>query len=148
MLIDVAKGTVTVRSTGKDGKEEVATDRQSLPHDLFNGLIPSMSQECKEGGHENYFVDDRGYSQASLGEELAITPRGTESFLLAGALAQGIGIRRDSSLEELSASSRRWSASSLRIFRCRLLAGKFPLLQERKGRCLRVATSWLTRFRW
>jgi hypothetical protein len=40
VLIDTASGNVTVRSTDKDGKEEVKTDHMTLPADLANGLIP------------------------------------------------------------------------------------------------------------
>lgn len=39
MSIDVAKGTVTTRTAGKDGKDEVATERMKLPLDLYNGLV-------------------------------------------------------------------------------------------------------------
>jgi hypothetical protein len=40
VLIETGSGTVTVRSTDKDGKEEVKTDHMTLPADLANGLIP------------------------------------------------------------------------------------------------------------
>ena len=40
MLINVATGTVTVRSPGKDGKEQVETDHMKLPIDLVNGFLP------------------------------------------------------------------------------------------------------------
>jgi hypothetical protein len=40
VLIDVHTGEVTVRSTGKDGKEEVRTDHLDLPSDLANGMVP------------------------------------------------------------------------------------------------------------
>ncbi|WP_260735429.1 hypothetical protein [Tunturiibacter lichenicola] len=40
MLIEVHSGQVTVRSTGKDGKEEVKTDHLDLPRDLMNGIVP------------------------------------------------------------------------------------------------------------
>jgi hypothetical protein len=40
MLIDARSGQVTVRSTGKDGKEEVKTDHLDLPPDLANGIVP------------------------------------------------------------------------------------------------------------
>jgi hypothetical protein len=39
MTIDVARGVVVTRSPGKDGKDEVATDRIKMPTDLYNGLI-------------------------------------------------------------------------------------------------------------
>jgi len=40
MFINVATGTVTVRSPGKDGKEQVETDHMKLPIDLVNGFLP------------------------------------------------------------------------------------------------------------
>jgi hypothetical protein len=40
VLIDTRNGQVTVRSTGKDGKEEVKTDHLVLPTDLANGMVP------------------------------------------------------------------------------------------------------------
>jgi hypothetical protein len=40
VLIDAHTGQVTVRTTGKDGKEEVKTDHLDLPQDLVNGIVP------------------------------------------------------------------------------------------------------------
>ncbi|MFZ0301894.1 MAG: hypothetical protein WAL75_04385 [Terracidiphilus sp.] len=40
VTIDARGGQVTVRSTGKDGKEEVKNDHMKLPPDLANGLVP------------------------------------------------------------------------------------------------------------
>jgi hypothetical protein len=39
LSIDVPSGQITVRSTGKDGKEEVKSEHMDLPPDLANGLI-------------------------------------------------------------------------------------------------------------
>jgi hypothetical protein len=39
LSIDARSGQVTVRSTGKDAKEEVTTEHFDLPPDLVNGLI-------------------------------------------------------------------------------------------------------------
>jgi len=39
MTIDVAKGTVVMRSQEKDGKEEVNTLKMKMPADLYNGLV-------------------------------------------------------------------------------------------------------------
>jgi len=47
VLIDAASGNVTVRSTDKDGKEEVKTDHMTLPADLANGLIPVVVQNMQ-----------------------------------------------------------------------------------------------------
>lgn len=39
MTIDVAKGIVTTRTTGSDGKDQVSTEHMKLPPDLYNGLV-------------------------------------------------------------------------------------------------------------
>jgi hypothetical protein len=39
MTIDVPKGIVTMRTTGKDGKDDVSTEHMKLPPDLYNGLV-------------------------------------------------------------------------------------------------------------
>ncbi|WP_353064618.1 hypothetical protein RBB77_02480 [Tunturibacter psychrotolerans] len=44
MMVDVQTGQVTVRTTGKDGKEEVKTDHLDVPADLSNGLVPVVLQ--------------------------------------------------------------------------------------------------------
>jgi hypothetical protein len=44
VLVDVQTGQVTVRTTGKDGKEDVKTDHLNLPPDLANGLVPIVLQ--------------------------------------------------------------------------------------------------------
>jgi hypothetical protein len=44
VMIDAQTGQVTVRTTGKDGKEEVKTDHLKLPPDLANGLVPIVLQ--------------------------------------------------------------------------------------------------------
>jgi hypothetical protein len=47
VLIDARSGTVTVRSPGKDGKEEVKTDHLKLPPDLANGMIPLVLENLR-----------------------------------------------------------------------------------------------------
>jgi hypothetical protein len=44
VLIDAQTGQVAVRTTGKDGKEDVKTDHLKLPPDLMNGLVPIVLQ--------------------------------------------------------------------------------------------------------
>jgi hypothetical protein len=44
MMVDVQTGQVTVRTLGKNGKEEVKTDHLDLPPDLANGLVPVVLQ--------------------------------------------------------------------------------------------------------
>src|ERR1700716_1219137 len=45
--IDVPNGQVTVRSTGKDGKEEAKNEHLDLPPDLVNGLILSIAKNIR-----------------------------------------------------------------------------------------------------
>jgi hypothetical protein len=47
LTIDVHSGQVTVRSTGKDGKEEVNTSHVNLPPDLANGMVPLVLQNMR-----------------------------------------------------------------------------------------------------
>ena len=44
LSIDVPTGQITVRSTGKDGKEEVKSEHLDLPPDVVNGLILSIAK--------------------------------------------------------------------------------------------------------
>jgi hypothetical protein len=46
-LIDARTGQVTVRSVGKEGKEEVKTDQVKLPADLANGLVPVLFENLR-----------------------------------------------------------------------------------------------------
>ena len=47
VMIDARSGQVTVRSTGKDGKEEVKTDHLNLPPDLANGMVPLVVENMR-----------------------------------------------------------------------------------------------------
>jgi hypothetical protein len=47
LLIDVRSGQVEVRSTGKDGKEEVKSDHLDLPPDLANGMMPVLAENLR-----------------------------------------------------------------------------------------------------
>jgi hypothetical protein len=40
VLIDARSGQITVRTPGKDGKEDIKTDHLNLPPDVANGIIP------------------------------------------------------------------------------------------------------------
>ncbi len=42
-----ANGKVTVRTPGKDGKEDVKVDHMKLPPDLANGLIPIVTENMR-----------------------------------------------------------------------------------------------------
>jgi hypothetical protein len=84
LSIDVPKGAVVVRSIGKDGKEEVASEHMDLPADLYNGLIPSIVKNLRPETPETKVSMIVATPKPRL-VKLAITPRGTEGFALAGA---------------------------------------------------------------
>lgn len=46
-LINARTGQVTVRTTDKDGKEDIKIDRMKLPTDLANGLVPVILENAK-----------------------------------------------------------------------------------------------------
>ena len=52
VLVDISTGQVTVRTTGKDGKEEVKTDRLDLPRDLANGMVPVLLENMPPNAPE------------------------------------------------------------------------------------------------
>ena len=49
MLVNARTGQITVRTTGKDGKEDVQTDHMDLPPDLANGLVPLVIENIESG---------------------------------------------------------------------------------------------------
>ena len=49
LQIDCRSGQVTVRATGKDGKEEAASSHLRLPPDLANGMVPLVVENMEPG---------------------------------------------------------------------------------------------------
>ena len=49
ITIDRPAGHVTVRTTGKDGREETIDRRMELPADLANGLVPTLLKNLPAG---------------------------------------------------------------------------------------------------
>lgn len=89
VLIDSRSGQVTVRSIGKDGKEEVKTDHIDLPPDLANGMVPLLLKNLRS--------DAPGATVSMLVAtpkprlvKLAISSLGEETFSLAGAPLKAI----------------------------------------------------------
>ncbi|MGA2889307.1 MAG: hypothetical protein ABSE51_14755 [Terracidiphilus sp.] len=52
LMIDAPSGEVTVRSTAKDGKEEVKTEHIDLPSDLANGMVPLVVENMRSDAPE------------------------------------------------------------------------------------------------
>ena len=84
MSIDVRQGRVTVRSTGKDGKEEVMTDHLDMPSDLANGMILSLMKNIQPETAETRVSMIVATPKPRL-VKLAISPQGEDAFSLAGS---------------------------------------------------------------
>jgi hypothetical protein len=84
LSIDVPGGQVTVRSTGKDGKEEVKSEHMDLPSDLANGLILSISKNIRPDTPETKVSMLVATPQLRL-IKLTISPAGEEPFSLVGS---------------------------------------------------------------
>jgi hypothetical protein len=83
MLIEAQTGQVTVRSTGKDGKQDVKTDHLDLPPDLANGLVPIILENLQPSAPETTVAMLVATPKPRL-VKLVISPRGEESCSIAG----------------------------------------------------------------
>jgi len=84
LSIDVHRGQVTVRSTGKDGKEEVRTEHMDLPSDLANGMVLSIVKNIPPDKSETKVPMLVATPKLRL-IKLAISPAGEDPFSLAGS---------------------------------------------------------------
>jgi len=82
--IDVPGGQVSVRSTGKDGKEEVRSEHFDLPPDLVNGLILTIAKNILPETPETKVSMVVATPKPRL-VKVAISPRGEEPFTLVGS---------------------------------------------------------------
>ena len=89
VLIDCRSRQVTVRSEGKDGKEEVKTDRVDLPSDLANGMVPFIIENIPPGVPETS-VSMLVATPKLRVVKLAISARGDEPFSIVGSSHQAI----------------------------------------------------------
>jgi len=83
VMIDARNGQVTVRSAGKDGKEEVKTDHVDLPPDLANGMIPLVVENMRSDAPETT-VSMLAVTPKPRVVKLVFTKRGEEDFSLGG----------------------------------------------------------------
>jgi hypothetical protein len=83
MMIDVAKGVVVSRSPGKDGKDEVVTDRIKMPADLYNGLVPMLIKNVSPDSGETKVSMIVATPKPRV-VTLVIMPMVPETFYLAG----------------------------------------------------------------
>ena len=84
VLIDFRSGQTTVRSIGKDGKEEVKTDHLDLPPDLANGMIPLVIENMRPDAQEASVSLLVAAPKPRL-VKLIISNRGEETCSVAGA---------------------------------------------------------------
>jgi hypothetical protein len=84
LSIDVPRGQVTVRSTGKDGKEKIESEHLDLPPDLVNGLILSISKNILPETPETK-VSMVVLAPKPRLVKVAISPQGEEPFSLVGS---------------------------------------------------------------
>jgi len=89
VLIDSRKSQVTVRSTGKDGKEELKTDHFDLPLDLANGMVPLIIENLPPDAPETT-VSLLVATPRPRVVKLVISARGEEPFSIVGFSRQGI----------------------------------------------------------
>ena len=81
LSIDVRSEQVTVRSTEKDGKEDVKNDHLDLPPDVYNGMILSIVKNIRPETKVSMIVS----TPKPRLVKLAISPRGEEPFSLVGS---------------------------------------------------------------
>jgi hypothetical protein len=82
--IDGSTGQVTVRYTGDDGKEKVASDRLQLPPDVANGMILTLVKNVGPDVPRTTVSMVAATPKPRL-VKLAIVPQGEEPFLLGGS---------------------------------------------------------------
>jgi hypothetical protein len=89
LMIDARSGQVTVRSTGKDGKEEVKTDHVDLPPDLANGMVPLVVENMRPDAPETT-VSMLVATPKPRVVKLVLSKRGEEDFLVGGSPRKAI----------------------------------------------------------
>jgi hypothetical protein len=88
-MVDSRSGQVTVRATGKDGKEDVQTNHVDLPSDLANGMVPLVIENIPPEKPETT-VSMLVLSPKPRVVKLVIRPHGEEPFWIAGASRKAI----------------------------------------------------------
>lgn len=84
LSIDARKGEVTVRTTGKDGKDEVTTDHMKLQPDVVSGqMIVPVTKNLPEGVAETDMSMVVATPKPRL-VKLVFSPQGEDSFSVAG----------------------------------------------------------------
>ena len=89
VLIDSSKGEVTVRSTGKDGKDEVKTEHLNLPPDLANGMVPLVIENMQPDTPQAT-LSMLVITPSPRVVKLVISRQGEDPFSVVGTSHQGI----------------------------------------------------------
>jgi len=82
--LNTVTGQATVRYTDDDGKEKVVNEKEKLPPDLANGMIPILATNLQPGAAETK-VSMLAATPKPRIVKLAFTPAGDESFSAGGA---------------------------------------------------------------
>jgi hypothetical protein len=88
VLIDTRTGQVTVRSTGKDGKEEQKTEHLDLPPDLANGMMPVVAENLRPNAPTTLSMVVTTPKPRLV--KLVITHVGEDRYFLAGSAGRAI----------------------------------------------------------
>lgn len=89
VMIEARGGTVTVRTDGKDGKEEVHTDKVALPPDLANGMVPLVIENLRLEAAETTVPMVVMTPKPRL-VKLVISPQEKQSFSIAGTAHEAL----------------------------------------------------------
>ena len=84
VMIDAHSGQVTVRSTGKDGKEEIKTNHVNLPPDLANGMVPLVVENLPSDAAETT-VSMLVAAPGPRVVKLVLSKHGEENFSVGGS---------------------------------------------------------------
>jgi hypothetical protein len=89
VLIDSRSGRITVRSVGKDGNQEVRTERLDLPPDLANGMVPLIVENLSPGS-PGTTVSMLVATPKPRMVKLVISSQGEDPFLVVGSSHKAI----------------------------------------------------------
>ncbi|HEY6488570.1 MAG: hypothetical protein WCC26_14310 [Terracidiphilus sp.] len=88
VFVDARKNLVTVRSEGKDGKEETNTNHFDLPTDLANGMVPVLCDNIAPDATQTTVSMLVATPKPRL-VKLVISPHGEDPFSIGGDSHQG-----------------------------------------------------------
>jgi len=89
LLVDARSGQVTVRTTGKDGKEEVKTEHLNMPADLANGMVSMIVTNLRSGAAQTTVPMVVTTPKPRL-VKLVISSLGDETFSIGGSPRKAI----------------------------------------------------------